>query len=96
MTKSTPLKQDPPGYKPRVFQHYRGLTIYKTTDIFMHSNMIMASPMDFYAVRLPDGTWLYSEDDNPNNLLMFGKPRFAREAIDQYLAGQRKFEESQW
>lgn len=90
----TATKQDPPGLQRKVLESFRGMTIYKCTDIFMHSNMIMASPMDFYAVLLPDGTWLHSEGDDADNLLMFGKPRYARQAVEQYLAGQRQWSES--
>jgi hypothetical protein len=88
------VKQDPPGLIHKKFQHYRGMTIYKCTDMFMHHNNMMAGPKDFYAVLLPDGaTWLYSGEDD-DNVMMFGKPHYARETIDQYLAGQRNWSES--
>jgi hypothetical protein len=88
------VKQDPPGYNPRLFKTYRNFKMYKCTDIFMHPNMIMASPRDYYCVMLPDGTWLYSEGDDPNDILMFGQPRYARQAIDEYLNGQRNGSEA--
>jgi hypothetical protein len=92
MTKSTPVKLKPPGLKRKVFQHYRGMTIYRCTDLFMGYRNMIANPKDFYAVMLTDGvTWLYNEGDDPTDFLMFFQPRWARDAIDQYIDGQRKW-----
>jgi hypothetical protein len=81
------------GLKHKKVETYKGLYIVKCTDYFM-VNAFMATPRNFWAVRLRDGTWLYSEGDDPENILMFGQPRYARHAIDQYVGGQRKFEEA--
>jgi hypothetical protein len=86
-------KQEPLGLTRKVLESYKGMKIYKCADIFM-TNSYMANAKDFYTVMLPEGTWLYGEGDDPNELLMFGQPRYARQTIDECLNGQRKWSES--
>jgi hypothetical protein len=86
------VKQDPPdGVIDKHVETYKGFQIVKATS--MYGGPIVFAPTPIWYVRLPDGdTWLYSEGDDPNDILMFGKPRYARQAIDKYLLGQRRFE----
>jgi len=58
--------------------------------------MFTYNPKNYYYVRTPDGLWLYNQGDKPDEYLMFSAPRYAHRAIDLYLTGVRKFEESQF
>ncbi len=91
------IKQDPPHGSPGKVTAYKGFTIHQFTDFFMQPSAyaFTAAPEDRWYVLLPDKkTWLYSEEDDPNNILMFGTMQWAKKVIDLYIVGQRKFEEA--
>ena len=74
----------------------QGVRSYKSTDFYMQPSRyaFIAAPEDRWYVKLPDGkTWLYSEGDDPNDILIFSRPQYARQVIDRYVAGERTFGE---
>lgn len=87
--------QDPPAGLAGKVETYKGFRICKFTDFYMQPNAyaFVAAPEDRWYVRMPNGLWLYSEEDSPNDILVFFKPRYARQIIDRYLGGQRRFED---